>query len=141
MLETIREFAAERMAEMGEGDDVCRRHAEHFFALAASAGLRDVDSEGEERIDLVVPEHDNMRAALTWASETDPRAPLCVSPPSSSSSGLSATPMRACAGYARSSIGMQAPHPSCVPTPTERLAAPRIRLVRTPSQSKPTATV
>ena len=37
MLETIREYAAERLEESGEADELRRRHAEHFLALAEEA--------------------------------------------------------------------------------------------------------
>ena len=72
MLETIRELAAEKLAAEGEADAARRRHAEHYLAVARSANL-DAEAEGQQRHDLVIPERDNMRAALTWALETDER--------------------------------------------------------------------
>ena len=36
MLETIREYAAERLDESGDASDVRRRHADFFLALAES---------------------------------------------------------------------------------------------------------
>ena len=71
MLETIREYAAERLAEAGAEGDLRRRHAMHYLELAEAAQLRDVDSSSEQRMELVIPEHDNLRAALAWAAETD----------------------------------------------------------------------
>jgi predicted ATPase len=71
MLETIREYAGERLASLPDRDAVARAHAEHYLALAASAGLRDVHSGGKERMDLMIPEHENLRAALAWASSAD----------------------------------------------------------------------
>ncbi len=68
MLETIRELAAEKLAAAGEDPDLMRRHAEHYLAVALSAGLAP-DVEGQMRHDLVIPERDNMRAALTWARD------------------------------------------------------------------------
>ena len=67
-LESIREFAGEQLRVFGEDADLRRRHAEHYLAVALSAGLAP-DVEGEMRHDLVIPERDNMRAALTWAVE------------------------------------------------------------------------
>jgi predicted ATPase/class 3 adenylate cyclase len=66
MLETIRELAAEKLREAGEDVALRRRHAEHFLAVALSANLAP-DVEGTMRHDLVIPERENMRAALTWA--------------------------------------------------------------------------
>jgi predicted ATPase len=37
MLETVREYARERLGERGEADAVARRHAEFFLALAEEA--------------------------------------------------------------------------------------------------------
>jgi predicted ATPase/class 3 adenylate cyclase len=73
MLETVHEFAEERLAEAGEGDEIRRRHAEHYLAVAESANVSGV-SEGEQRHDLAAIELDNFRAALTWSAahtETD----------------------------------------------------------------------
>ncbi len=69
MLETIREFAAERLEESGEGERLRRCHAEWCLALVRSSSL---SSEGakELRTDRVRPEQDNVRAALAWARDT-----------------------------------------------------------------------
>ena len=72
MLETIRELAAEKLTAEGEADGARRRHAEHYLAVARSANL-DAEAEGQQRHDLAIPERDNMRAALTWALETEER--------------------------------------------------------------------
>jgi hypothetical protein len=69
MLETIREFASAELSAGGETDNVRRRHAEHFLGLARSANLANED-DGQPRYDLVRPEWDNMREALTWALES-----------------------------------------------------------------------
>jgi predicted ATPase/class 3 adenylate cyclase len=69
MLETIRELAAENLGAAGEDVDLRRRHAEHYLSVALSAGLAP-DVEGAMRHDLVIPERDNMRAALTWAHDS-----------------------------------------------------------------------
>ncbi|HJP64897.1 MAG TPA: adenylate/guanylate cyclase domain-containing protein [Actinomycetota bacterium] len=66
MLETILEFAAERLEESEEAEEIRRRHFDFFAALAKSANLTS-DSEGPMRHDLVVPEGPNVRAAIAWA--------------------------------------------------------------------------
>jgi predicted ATPase len=68
MLETIRELATEKLTDAAEDAALRRRHAEHYLAVAQSANLA-ADVEGPQRHDLVIPERDNMRAALTWAFE------------------------------------------------------------------------
>jgi predicted ATPase/class 3 adenylate cyclase len=63
MLETIREYAVERLEDSGDGDELRRRHAEHFLALAEEAepNLR---GNPKEWLDPLEREHDNLRAAL-----------------------------------------------------------------------------
>ena len=75
MLETIREYAGERLGESAERADTERRHAEFFLELSESSGLS-MEAEGPERYDLVVPERDNIGAALDWALEHDPELGL-----------------------------------------------------------------
>jgi predicted ATPase/class 3 adenylate cyclase len=71
MLETIREYAAERLAESGEEDEIRRRHAEHFRDLAEKAERH---LTGEDRVAWLTRlerEHDNLRAALDWAQRIE----------------------------------------------------------------------
>jgi predicted ATPase/class 3 adenylate cyclase len=68
MLDTIREYAAERLAGSPEADDVHRRHLEHFLGVAYSANLRAAAlAPGGQRLDLAFEEQDNFRGALAWA--------------------------------------------------------------------------
>jgi predicted ATPase/class 3 adenylate cyclase len=68
MLETIREFAVERLGASGEADELRRRHFGHYLTLAESANVT-ADAEGPMRHDLVIPEQANLRAAIGWADE------------------------------------------------------------------------
>jgi predicted ATPase/class 3 adenylate cyclase len=86
LLETIRDYAWERLDETDAVDTTSRRHAEHFigFAERAGEGLRGPDEE--EWIDRVDGDLDNLFAALRWAIATDDAnvalrlvAPLTVS--------------------------------------------------------------
>jgi predicted ATPase len=63
MLETIREYATERLDERDEADEMGRRHAERFLALVEEAEpyLRGESLEWLDRLDV---EHDNIRAAF-----------------------------------------------------------------------------
>jgi predicted ATPase/class 3 adenylate cyclase len=69
MLETIREYASERLAERGEAAEVKRLHAEYFLALARTANLT-IEDEGEMRHDIVIRDWNNVRTALEWAFES-----------------------------------------------------------------------
>jgi predicted ATPase len=64
MLETIREFAVERLVERPDAGDLRARHATWYLALAEGAlpGLR--GGGQEEWIERLEAEHDNIRAAL-----------------------------------------------------------------------------
>jgi predicted ATPase len=72
MLETIREYALERLEQAGDLDDTRRRHAEYYADLAerASEQLRRSGSAELVALDQLEAEHDNLRAALAWALET-----------------------------------------------------------------------
>ena len=69
MLETVHEFAREKLEDSAEAQEIKRAHAQYFLTLAEEAypELRGPDQlEWLERLEA---EHDNMRAALSWALE------------------------------------------------------------------------
>jgi non-specific serine/threonine protein kinase len=68
MLETIGEFAMERLVDSGAETDARRRHAAYFRRLAVSAepGLRGPDQQ--EWRDRLEADLDNLRAALRWGT-------------------------------------------------------------------------
>ncbi|MFI9272560.1 BTAD domain-containing putative transcriptional regulator [Kitasatospora sp. NPDC052896] len=66
MLETIHEYAAERLAEAGETEPV-RRHLHHFRELARTASRELHGPRQLELIALLEREQDNIRAALRRA--------------------------------------------------------------------------
>jgi Tetratricopeptide repeat len=69
MLETIREYALERLAESGEAPARREQHARFFVALAerAEPTLGTGSSEEEIWLDRLETEHDNLRVALDWS--------------------------------------------------------------------------
>jgi hypothetical protein len=70
MLETIREFGREQLQQSGEFEDLCRRHAEHFLALALEAEPHLTAGDQVEWLDRCDRDHPNIRAALEWAIES-----------------------------------------------------------------------
>ena len=73
MLETLREFAAERLEESGDADGRRRLHAAFFLSLVQSLGMtyESIEIHGAQRHDIVVLEQGNLRAAIDWAAEQD----------------------------------------------------------------------
>ncbi|MCW5852738.1 MAG: hypothetical protein KIT87_21890, partial [Anaerolineae bacterium] len=70
MLETIREYALERLAESGEADALKARHAAMFLALAEEAEPQLRGADGETWLKRLEAEHDNLRAVFEWTRET-----------------------------------------------------------------------
>jgi predicted ATPase/DNA-binding SARP family transcriptional activator len=74
LLDTVRQYAAERLEAASERDAVARRHLDWCLALAQE---HDPLSAGQERsLQVLETEHDNLRTALAWAVRRDPQAAL-----------------------------------------------------------------
>jgi predicted ATPase/class 3 adenylate cyclase len=71
-LQVVRELAGELLEAGGAGPEMWRRAAERLAALAGRAGPLLVTAERADWLDRVQAEHDNLRAALAWATEHDP---------------------------------------------------------------------
>jgi predicted ATPase/class 3 adenylate cyclase len=69
MLESIREFAAELLASGADADAVRAAHAAIFVSLAEDAATQLGGAEQRRWLDHLERDHDNLRAALTWAIE------------------------------------------------------------------------
>jgi DNA-binding CsgD family transcriptional regulator len=67
-LETVRQYAAEKLGESGEADVVRARHRDHYTAMAA---LLDAPAgrDYEQRLEQAETEIDNLRAAFAWSRE------------------------------------------------------------------------
>jgi non-specific serine/threonine protein kinase len=75
MLETIRQYALEKLAASGETDALRKRHAMYYLTLAEA----DVSLSAQLRLawqDRMETEHDNMRAALAWSHSIEGNAEL-----------------------------------------------------------------
>ena len=62
LLETVRQYASERLAEAGKVDETRRAHAATFVRVATEGSLG-----GEDGLSRLAVEHDNVLAALEWS--------------------------------------------------------------------------
>jgi predicted ATPase len=76
MLETIREYGLEQLADSGEEAAVRERHATFFLALAEEAEPHLRSAERESWLQRLYREADNLRVALSWSAEEPRRAGL-----------------------------------------------------------------
>jgi predicted ATPase/class 3 adenylate cyclase len=69
LLETVRQYARDRLLEAGEAAEARRRHLDFFFGLAREAALGPTAPERERAFTRagLKEEHDNLRAALEWS--------------------------------------------------------------------------
>jgi predicted ATPase len=67
MLETVREYALERLEESGELERLRRRHARYFLGLAEEEEQASQGPLQRAWLDRLQTEHDNLRAALAWS--------------------------------------------------------------------------
>ena len=79
MLETVRQYGVERLREAGESQPLEHRFAEHFLAVVEDAEPNIVGGSNSPRIlAQLVAEHDNLRAACSWAIADRSRAELAL---------------------------------------------------------------
>ena len=78
LLETLRQYAREKLQQSGLLEPVQQRHFAYFLQLAEEAERKLRGSEQAWWLERLETEHDNLRAALAWhaASEADPEAGL-----------------------------------------------------------------
>jgi predicted ATPase/class 3 adenylate cyclase len=70
MLETVREYALERLEQADELDETRRRHAGYYAGFAERASEQLDGPEQLAALDRLEAEHGNLRAALGWSLET-----------------------------------------------------------------------
>ena len=71
MLATIREYADERLDASPETEELRRRHAMYFLALAEQADTDRLGNREHDWIASIEADHDNFRAVLAWAQSSD----------------------------------------------------------------------
>ena len=69
LLETVRQYAQEKLHESREGNDVRIRHRDHYTAMAALLDAP-AGADHERRIEQAETEIDNLRAAFAWSRES-----------------------------------------------------------------------
>ncbi|MFL5737737.1 MAG: ATP-binding protein [Actinomycetota bacterium] len=74
MLQTIREFASDRLRESQDETEIRRRHARQFVAMAKAAEP-ELLHEDRSWLDRLEQEHDNIRAALRWSIDSGDAEP------------------------------------------------------------------
>ncbi|TMH66818.1 MAG: adenylate/guanylate cyclase domain-containing protein [Betaproteobacteria bacterium] len=72
LLETIRQYAGEKLVESGQADSARRRHFAFFLELAQRASESLDGPFALEWLDRLDAEHDNLRGALDWSSDAAP---------------------------------------------------------------------
>jgi len=71
MLDTVREFGAERLASSGEQESCRERHIACYLAMARYFGAHFADADQMDRYHELRVFHHNLRAALEYALELD----------------------------------------------------------------------
>jgi non-specific serine/threonine protein kinase len=80
MLDTVREFGAERLAESGEQASCRARHIARYLAMARYFGAHFADDDQLDRYHELREVHSNLRAALDYALEDEDPAAAAASP-------------------------------------------------------------
>lgn len=75
-LETIRQYAMEKLSEAGEAVDAHTRHLAHFIDVSRRAEENFNTGQRLLWLNRLELEHDNLRSALGWALESDPGSAL-----------------------------------------------------------------
>jgi predicted ATPase len=72
MLESIREYAAAKLADLEEAASLRRAHAAHYGALVERAEPELTGARQDAWLEVLAGEDDNLRAALEWSVEDPP---------------------------------------------------------------------
>ena len=76
LLESLRAYGLERLAEAAEQEEFQSRHLRYFTGLAEATFLERMRGGHPSPIDVLEPDRDNIRSALDWGIERDPESAL-----------------------------------------------------------------
>jgi predicted ATPase len=68
LMETVRQYALEKLGESGEANQVRDRHRDHYTAMVALFD-EPTSKEHQRRVEQAETEIDNLRAAFAWSRE------------------------------------------------------------------------
>ena len=71
LLETIHEYAREKLSESGEASALQKEHALYFMRLVEAAEPHLTGARQQEWLNKLEAEHNNIRTALRWARDSD----------------------------------------------------------------------
>jgi predicted ATPase len=75
ILEPLRQYAMEKLTESGEAKSIEANHLRHYTTVSEHAYQERIEKEAAW-MEHLERDHDNLRAALTWASDHDPAGAL-----------------------------------------------------------------
>ena len=122
LLETVRQYALEKLGESGDADAVRNRHRDHYTGLAA---LLDQPSSAGHRqhVEQAEIEIDNLRTAFTWSRDNSDGEPaLQLASHCSRYGSPAAASRKACLGSTQCSP-THTPPPDVTPTTHARALA------------------
>lgn len=67
MLETVRQYARDRLLERGEAEEWRSRHLDSYLSLAEEAGPHFKEADEQEWLERLEAEHDNLLTAIRWS--------------------------------------------------------------------------
>ena len=73
MLEVVREFAVEQFNKLEDTETLRKIHADYFLELAEKAETFLQGEAGNQWLEKLESEHDNLRAALDWSLKNEPQ--------------------------------------------------------------------
>jgi predicted ATPase/class 3 adenylate cyclase len=76
LLETVRQYARDKLLEMGESEEARNAHLDYYIHFAEAAGAKLEQYQDMDLILRLEAEHDNLRAALEWGLEKNIEAVL-----------------------------------------------------------------
>jgi len=80
LLETVRQYARDKLLEMGEAEEARDAHFNFFVRFVEMAGEKLGTSEALEWVRRLDAEHDNIRAAIEWGGENHLATSLKIIP-------------------------------------------------------------